>query len=334
MWNLESESVGFGDPVNTKVLITGGAGFVGANLVKVLESDDGDAEVIVLDDLSTGFRENLAGTAATFVEGSILDSDLLVQAMDGCSAVIHLAARASVPRSIEDPSATHEVNATGTVQVLEACRTTGVSQVIVASSSSVYGRNEMMPKRENLPTRPMSPYAASKLASESYALAWGNSYDLPVLAFRFFNIYGPLQPPRHVYAAAVPAFTAAALQNRPVPIFGDGSQTRDFTYVDSVAEVIVKALREETSHPEPINLAFGTRISLLDLIARLESILDRPLAREFLPARVGDVPHSQADNSVLRSLFPDVKPTNLEDGLRSTVAWFKATRPWERPDLN
>ena len=234
-----------------KVLITGGGGFVGANLVKVLESGINGAEPVVLDDLSSGFRENLVETSARFVEGSILDAELLAQAMDGCSAVVHLAARASVPRSIEDPSATHEVNASGTVRVLEACRETGVGQVIVASSSSVYGRTETMPKREDLPTRPMSPYAASKLASESYALAWGSSYDLPVLAFRFFNIYGPLQPPRHTYAAAVPAFLAAALQNLPIPIFGDGFQTRDFTYVDSVAEVIVTALREQTNHPDP-----------------------------------------------------------------------------------
>ena len=316
-----------------RVLVTGGAGFVGTNLVKALESEPGVTETIVLDDLSSGFRENLVGTSATFVEGSILDPVALARAIDGCSTVVHLAARASVPKSIEDPVSAHEVNATGTLRVLEACRKSGVNHLIVASSSSVYGRTEVLPKREDLPTRPMSPYAASKLATESYALAWGECYGLPVLAFRFFNIYGPLQHPRHSYAAAIPAFLAAAFQDRPIPLFGDGSQTRDFTYVDSVTRVIVKALQERTSHPEPVNLAFGSRISLLELIERLEAIFDRSLPTDLLPARVGDVAHSQADTDVLHKLYPHIEPINLEDGLKSTASWFEATRPWERPGL-
>ena len=316
-----------------RVLVTGGAGFVGANLVKALESEPGVTETIVLDDLSSGFRENLVGTSATFVEGSILDPVALARAIDGCSTVVHLAARASVPKSIEDPVSAHEVNATGTLRVLEACRKSGVNHLIVASSSSVYGRTEVLPKREDLPTRPMSPYAASKLATESYALAWGECYGLPVLAFRFFNIYGPLQHPRHSYAAVIPAFLAAAFQDRPIPLFGDGSQTRDFTYVDSVTRVIVKALQERTSHSEPVNLAFGSRISLLELIERLEVILDRSLPTDLLPARVGDVAHSQADTDLLHKLYPHIEPINLEDGLKSTASWFEATRPWERPGL-
>ena len=316
-----------------RVLVTGGAGFVGANLVKALESEPGVTETIVLDDLSSGFRENLVGTSATFVEGSILDPVALARTIDGCSTVVHLAARASVPKSIEDPVSAHEVNATGTLRVLEACRKSGVNHLIVASSSSVYGRTEVLPKREDLPTRPMSPYAASKLATESYALAWGECYGLPVLAFRFFNIYGPLQPPRHSYAAVIPAFLAAAFQDRPIPLFGDGSQTRDFTYVDSVTRVIVKALQERTSHSEPVNLAFGSRISLLELIERLEVILDRSLPTDLLPARVGDVAHSQADTDVLHKLYPHIEPIDLEDGLKSTASWFEATRPWERPGL-
>ncbi|MBT7123815.1 MAG: NAD-dependent epimerase/dehydratase family protein, partial [Gemmatimonadales bacterium] len=213
-----------------KVLITGGAGFIGANLVRAL-SDGPDNDIVVLDDLSFGFRSNLDGLDVAFVEGSILDEDLLATAMEGVSSVVHLAARSSVPRSIAHPMAAHEDNTTGTVRVLEAARAQGDVQVIVASSSSVYGANDTLPKHEGLAARPVSPYAASKLATEAYTLAWGHSYDMPVLALRFFNVFGPLQPPLHTYAAVIPAFLSAAMQGQPLPVHGDGTQCRDFTYV-------------------------------------------------------------------------------------------------------
>ncbi len=312
-----------------KILVTGGAGFIGANLVRTLVDQPDINDVVVIDDLSFGSRLNLDGLDITFIEGSILDEDVLMTAMTGVSSVVHLAARSSVPRSIIYPMAAHTDNATGTALVLEAARAQGGVQVIVASSSSVYGANNTLPKHEGLATRPVSPYAASKLATESYTLAWGHSYDMPVLALRFFNVFGPLQPPLHTYAAVIPAFLSAAMQNQPLPVHGDGTQCRDFTYVDTVVAVIVDAIHRRVSHLEPLNLAFGKKITLLEVISELEVILDRNLAIEYQPLRMGDVARSQADSSTLRRLFPDVTPSNFVDGLRATADWFRLSRPWQ-----
>jgi UDP-glucose 4-epimerase len=312
-----------------KVLVTGGAGFIGANLVKALANACGIEEIVVVDDLSFGFRSNLNDLEITFIEGSILDEDLLAAAMEGVSSVVHLAARSSVPRSIADPMAAHRDNATGTALVLEAARAEGDVQVIVASSSSVYGANDILPKHEGLSARPVSPYAASKLATESYALAWGHSYEMPVLALRFFNVFGPLQPPLHTYAAVIPAFLSAALQNKPLTVYGDGRQCRDFTYIDTVVSVIVDAIQSNKSYLEPLNLAYGNKITLLEVISELEAILDRDLAVDFQPSRAGDIERSQADSSALRQVFPKVVPSNFSEGLRRTVQWFESSRPWE-----
>jgi len=305
-----------------KVVVTGGAGFIGGNLCRTLARAH---QVTVLDDLSSGQRDNLAGLdAVELVEGSILDERALNRVLQDCEAVVHLAARPSVPRSIAEPVAAHEVNATGTLRVLEAARRAGNPHVIVASSSSVYGANPILPKSENLATRPISPYAASKLATESYTLAWGHSYGLPVLVFRFFNVFGPLQPAGHAYAAAIPTFIDAALSGRPIPVHGDGQQTRDFTFVETVAAVIRDAIERKVTHPEPVNLAFGSNISLLDVIDHLGQIFGGNLPVDHLPARAGDVRHSQADNSVLRSLFPNIEPVNFSEGLKKTVDWFRS----------
>jgi len=306
-----------------RVAITGGAGFIGANLAAHLISER--HQVVVLDDLSTGSRANLTGVDAEFVEGSILDPGTLDAAFEGVDTVVHLAALPSVPRSIADPVASHRVNDLGTIEVLEAVRRASrSSQVIVASSSSVYGSNPALPKHEDLVPRPVSPYAATKLATESYALAWGASFGLDVLAVRFFNVFGPLQPAGHAYAAVVPAFIDAALAGRPIPVHGDGSQSRDFTFVGSVCRVLADATRRRVAHPEPVNLAFGSRITLLELITALEELLGHELPREHAPVRPGDVPHSQADTTRLRSLFPDVRPVAFDEGLRATVDWFRS----------
>ncbi len=306
-----------------KVVVTGGAGFIGANLCATLLATPGIHEVVAFDDLSTGRVENLDGLpGVSLVEGSILDAPLLADVVDGAGAIVHLAARPSVPRSLEDPMASHLVNATGTMQVLESARLGGGAHVIVASSSSVYGANPTLPKREDMVAMPVSPYAASKLAAESYTLAYGKSFGLPVLAFRFFNVFGPLQPAGHAYAAVLPAFVDAALAGRPVPVHGDGTQTRDFTYVGTVASVLADAVTRTVCDPRPVNLAFGTRVSLLELIEVIEKLLGRPLPRDHQPTRAGDVRDSQADQSALRRLFPDVEPVPLVDGVQATLDWF------------
>lgn len=307
-----------------KVVVTGGAGFIGANLSRVLLANDAVTEVVAFDDLSTGFESNLDGVGATLVVGDILNPDELDAAFDGASSVVHLAARPSVPRSVKDPVASHHANATGTLYVLEAARRAGNIQTIVASSSSVYGSNPVLPKHEDLATRPLSPYGASKLATEAYALAYGSSYGMATLAFRFFNVFGPLQAAGHAYAAVIPAFIDAALRGEALPVHGDGSQSRDFTFVDTVAAVITDAVVRRVSSPEPVNLAFGTRTNLLEVIDLLGKALGTELAVDFQPSRVGDVPHSQAANDRLRALFPSIEPVDLDTGLQRTVDWFRS----------
>ncbi|GAA3419235.1 NAD-dependent epimerase/dehydratase family protein [Streptosporangium vulgare] len=308
-----------------RVLVTGGAGFIGAHMCRALAARPEVGHITVLDDLSSGDLTNLDGVEATVVTGSILDRDLLTDLVAGATHVIHLAARPSVPRSLADPLASHAVNATGTLHVLEACRASR-PHVILASSSSVYGDSSAPRKHEDLPTRPLSPYGAGKLAAEAYALAYAHSYGLPVLPFRFFNVYGPLQSARHAYAAVIPAFVSAALRGEPVPLHGDGLQSRDFTYVDSVTRVLAEAAAHRMTSAKPVNLAFGTLVSLRHLMGVLAEILGRPVEETCLPPRPGDIRHSQASPHLLRELFPDVRPVPLEDGLRTTVAWFERTQ--------
>jgi UDP-glucose 4-epimerase len=305
-----------------RILVTGAAGFIGSHVCERLVDDGHD--VVGIDDLSTGSVDNLEGIGVQLVQGSILDHDALAEATTGAGAIVHLAARPSVPRSIIDPVASHEANATGTLRVLEAARVLDNPIVVVASSSSVYGANPTLPKREDLACQPLSPYAVSKLATEQYALAWQHSYGLRTLAFRFFNVFGPRQAPGHAYAAVIPAFTHAAITGAPLTVHGDGTQSRDFTYVGTVTGVIVDAITRGVTCATPVNLAFGSRTSLLEVIERLGSITGLGLLPcEHTEVRAGDVPHSQADNTLLRSLFPDVEPVPLDDGLRATVDWMK-----------
>lgn len=307
-----------------RVVVTGGAGFIGANLCRRLLADG--AEVAVLDDLSTGARANLDGLAVDFVEGTILDPVALDAAFSGADAVVHLAALGSVPRSVADPIASHHANATGTAMVLEAARRHGGLHTVLAGSSSVYGGNPTLPKHEGLVPAPLSPYAATKLATESYALAWAAAYGLPVLPFRFFNVFGPLQQAGHAYAAVIPAFVDAALAGQPAIVHGDGTQSRDFTYVGTVTGVIAEALARRVVSDGPVNLAFGARITLLELLAEIERLLGRPVARTHTDTRPGDVRHSQADNQRLLTLFPDAAPVPFDDGLRATVDWMAGAR--------
>jgi UDP-glucose 4-epimerase len=304
-----------------RVVVTGGAGFIGANLCATLSEEGHD--VIALDDLSTGRASNLDGLAVKLVEGSILDRPLVRDVLDGADAVVHLAARGSVPRSLAHPVATHEVNATGTTEVLAAARAAGVGHFVLSSSSSVYGANPALPKHEGLVPSPVSPYAASKLAAEVTALAYQRSYGLPVLAFRFFNVFGPLQPADHDYAAVVPRFIDAALTGHPAEVHGDGEQSRDFTYVGTVVRMLGDALERTVTADGPVNLAFGSRISLLQVLAELERILGHPVTRFHVDPRPGDVRHSQADAAHLQHLFPTIGPLPFSEGLARTVAWFQ-----------
>jgi UDP-glucose 4-epimerase len=308
-----------------KVVVTGGAGFIGANLCARLARDPDVSEVIAFDDLSTGFASNLDGVDAALFEADILDAAALDRALEGASSVVHLAARPSVPRSLADPMRSHVVNATGTVEVLEAARRADNAHVVAASSSSVYGANPELPKSESATTLPLSPYAASKLATEAYTLSYQYSFGLPALAFRFFNVFGPLQPAGHAYAAVVPAFVSAALDGRPLPVQGDGRQSRDFTFVGTVADVLADAVIRKVTCAEPVNLAFGSRTDLLEVIALLSDLVGRPLEVQHDEPRAGDVRHSQADSSRLHQLFPDVTAVSLRDGLSQTVDWFRRT---------
>jgi UDP-glucose 4-epimerase len=306
-----------------KVVVTGGAGFIGANLCRELTSRAGVERVVAFDDLSTGSPANLLGVEVELVRASILDRAALHDVVAGADAVVHLAARPSVPRSVSDPVASHDANATGTLYVLEACRASG-ARLVAASSSSVYGDVAALPKHEELATRPRSPYAASKLAGEAYVLAYGATYQVPTLALRFFNVYGPLQSAGHAYAAVIPAFIDAALHGQPLPVHGDGRQTRDFTFVGSVVSVLADAILRGVRSSGPVNLAFGTRISILELVAKLGDLFQRPVEVAWQPARPADVRDSQAADGRLRELFPDVAAVPLLDGLARTVAWFES----------
>jgi UDP-glucose 4-epimerase len=306
-----------------RVVVTGGAGFIGANLCRHLVAHPEVDRVVVVDDLSSGSQANLDGLEVEILVGSILDDVVLDGALTGAASVVHLAARPSVPRSIADPVASHEVNATGTMRVLEAVRRHSIAHVAVASSSSIYGANPIIPKHEDLAPAPRSPYAASKLATESYTLAWSEVWGFDALAFRLFNVFGPLQPAGHAYAAVIPAFVDAALADRSVEVHGDGRQTRDFTFVDTVCEILTRAVVGRVRCDRPVNLAFGGRFDLLTVLEMLEEILGHPVARQHVPRRPGDVRDSQADHARLEALFPGVTPVPLEEGLRCTVDWFR-----------
>jgi UDP-glucose 4-epimerase len=308
-----------------RVTVTGGAGFIGSNVVARLLRDPAIGRVTVVDDCSTGSRDLLGADLADvdFRLGSVLDPDLLDQAVAGADAVVHLAAVPSVARSVLDPVRSHEANATGTLQVLEAARRGGGPLIIAASSSSVYGAQQVLPRREDSCAMPLSPYAVTKLAAEAYLGAYHACYATPVLPLRFFNVYGPRQRAGHPYAAVVPMFIDAALRGRPLIVQGDGTQTRDLTCVDSVCDVVLAAVRGGVVSRSPVNLALGSRTSLLQLIDLLGSLLGVPLEIQHAAPRTGDVAHSQADPTRLLTLFPEVVAVPLRLGLERTIAWHR-----------
>ncbi len=303
----------------TKVAVTGGAGFVGSNLATKLISDG--HEVVIIDDLSTGLRSNVDVENCAFHEISITEKAALGKALMGCETVFHLAARGSVPRSIKNPVATHEVNATGTLNILEFARQSG-AHVIYSSSSSVYGRNMALPKNENMWLGPLTPYAASKLSAEAYVEAYGASYQVPVTLLRFFNVFGPRQRPDHEYAAVLPKWIWLAMQNKPIEVFGDGSQSRDFTFVETVVDIGLAAMKDKVTSIGAVNLAYGNRINLHTVIEELRDHFPN-LEVNFVGERFGDVKESQNNPTLLKKLFPSVIPKEFSVALLETVEWLK-----------
>ena len=301
-----------------KVLITGGAGFIGTNLTLGLLNSG--YKVKILDDLSTGLKQNISKDAE-FINASVLESSQINKAIEDCEVVVHLGARGSVPRSVKDPIATHNVNSTGTLNVLEAARTSK-SHYIFSSSSSVYGSNMILPKNEDMVLRPITPYAASKMSGEGLSLAYAKTYELSVSTFRFFNIFGPWQRPDHEYAAVLPKWISKCIKGDEIEIFGDGEQTRDFTYVGTVVNVIIDCISNKILHPEPVNLAYGNNISLNQVIQLLKNSFP-DLKVKYLSPRGGDVLHSKNDPELVQSLYPNVNIEKFEKSLQETINWFK-----------
>ncbi|MDR6904803.1 UDP-glucose 4-epimerase [Agromyces sp. 3263] len=306
-----------------RVLITGGAGFIGANLSRRL-LDAGDIEVLAFDNLATGLRSNL-DPSVRFIEGDLRDPDSLIRATSGVDAIVHLGALPSVPRSLNDPRTTNDVNVIGTLNLLEAARHNDVPHLIAASSSSVYGSNPAIPKVESLATVPVSPYAVSKLATEAYTNAYQTSFGLSAIAFRFFNVFGPLQRADHAYAAVIPRFLAATLSGKPLTVYGDGTQSRDFTSIHAVTDVLEKTLRRRVTSPTPVNLAFGARTSLNEVIDIIRSIHTGPIQVEYTDWRTGDVPHSQASAERLLELVPDARRPQLAAAIEEAYEWYAAS---------
>ncbi len=306
-------------------LVTGGAGFIGSNLVQRLLEDG--HEVRILDDFSTGRRENLSFLGdhegrAEVVEGSIVDPETCREACRGVQYVLHHAALGSVPRSIEDPVTTHRVNSTGTLYLLEAARGAGVKRFVYAASSSAYGDTPVLPKTESMRESPLSPYASSKLAGEHNCAVYTAAYGLETVALRYFNVFGRRQDPESEYAAVIPRFAKAILKGEEAVIYGDGEQSRDFTYIDDVIEANLLACRVPEAAGEVFNIAGGERIAIGELYSHIARLLGsgEPARRE--PPRPGDVRHSLADLTKAREVLGFDPRYNIRTGLEAAIDWY------------
>lgn len=305
-----------------KFLVTGGAGFIGSNIAQALVSRGED--VVVLDDLSTGQEANMESFRSdiTFIEGDIRDRETVARALSGVDYVLHQAALASVPRSIENPVLVSDVNVNGTVNMLEQSRIAGVKGFVYAASSSAYGDSETVPKKEEMLPRPLSPYAVSKLAGEYYCSVFSTVYGLPTLSLRYFNVFGPRQDPTSQYAAVVPIFISKLLKGERPTIYGDGEQSRDFTYVSNVVEANLLAARSAAAGGLMVNIACGTRYTVNDLYSRIRTLVGSNLEPIYEDSRPGDVKHSQADVERARELLGFSCDVSFEEGLEKTVEWY------------
>ena len=306
-----------------RYLVTGGAGFIGSSIAAELVKRG--EEVVVLDDLSTGSEENLASIRkhATFIRGDIREAQVVRDAMSGVDYVFHEAALASVPRSIEDPLHVTDVNARGTLVVLEEARRAGVKRLVYAASSSAYGDSESLPKVESMPARPLSPYAASKLMGEHYCAVYSHVYGLSTVSLRYFNIFGPRQDPQSPYAAVIPIFARHLIEGAPPTIFGDGEQSRDFTFIENVVAANLLAVHCEKARGQVVNIACGERYTLNELFGAMAAIVGSSVKPRYAPPRPGDVRHSQADISAARRLFGYEVRVRFEEGIRRTLAWYR-----------
>lgn len=317
------------DLSNKTFLVTGGAGFIGSNLVEYLFKYNAK-KVVVLDNLSTGFEENLKPYLALpnfkFINGDICNIEDCHKACTGVDYVFHQAALGSVPRSIKNPIATHNVNATGFINVLIAARDANVKRVVYASSSSVYGDSKILPKVENQIGKQLSPYAVSKMTNELYGEIFAKTYTMEIIGLRYFNIFGPRQNPKGEYAAAIPLFINALLNNTAPAINGDGEQTRDFTFVENAVQANIKAMFEQNVKTEGtvFNIAVGERVSLNQLIEILKKLIGTEVQQTYRADRPGDVRDSLADISKAQNALNYQPKVKVEEGLKYTLAWFKS----------
>ena len=301
--------------------VTGGAGFIGSNLTKRLEGSG--HEIVVLDNFVSGKKSNLEGSRAKIIEADLQDKASVAKFVSQVEAVVHLGALGSVPRSIEDPMNSFGSNVIGTLNLLEEVRNKNI-HLIFSSSSSVYGRNIKSPKSELEWLTPLSPYAATKLSCEALILSYANSYNLKTLVFRLFNVFGPFQSADHAYAAVIPKWGLAALKNEKIVIYGDGEQSRDFTYVDTVTEVIENALLNKVTSDFPVNLALGRAFSLNSLLHKFQEYFGE-LTLDYQPPRKGDIRDSLSDPSNLKKLFPKITEIDFDNSLRKTLDWVTET---------
>ena len=311
----------------TLYLVTGGAGFIGSHIVEELIRRR--ERVRVLDNFSTGRRENLAPFLEhiELIEGDLRDLPTVRRAVEGVDYVLHQGAIPSVPRSVADPLASNSANVTGTLHLLVAARDAGVRRVIYAASSSAYGDSPTLPKQEDMPTAPKSPYAVSKLAGEHYCRAFTEVYGLETVSLRYFNVFGPRQDPTSQYAAVVPLFITAMLQGEPPTVHGDGLQSRDFTYVSNVVHANLLAATAPGVAGRLFNIACGQRYTLLNLIAILDEIVDAHVTPIHTDPRPGDVRHSLADVAAAQEALGYRAEVDFNEGLRRTVAWYRQTPP-------
>jgi UDP-glucose 4-epimerase len=307
-----------------KYLVTGGAGFIGSHLATALV-ERGD-KVRVLDNLSTGTPKNLAhlGGKVELVEGDLLDRTKLEQAVASMDVVLHQAALASVPRSVANPLETHAACATGTLELLDAARRAGVRRVVYAGSSSAYGNQPYMSKRETDVPSPLSPYAAAKLAGEAYCQAFTASYGLETVVIRYFNVFGPRQDPNSEYSAVIPKFVVAMLAGKRPTIFGDGMQSRDFTFVENVVRANLAAAERPAAVGRVINVATGRQFSLLELVDSINRVLGTSIKPTFAEARAGDVRESLADITTAREILGYEPAVDFDEGLRRSIEYYRS----------